>query len=294
MTRFDRLMERKTREAVAAEIPPFRTVDVGATSGLEAVGNTWSRRLFDGEFYLSPAEGTMPAGSLVFVQSRDGNTGGPHPSALGGGAADQHLIYEGLSRVAAHAVLAGAGTVGGTAVILSIWRPELVALRTALGLPRHPIQILVTNGRLSLEDTLMLNVPELQAVVIAAAEYVGAQRGELARRPWITPLPLTASGLRGAFKTLRTMGIGRISAIGGRTTARSLLAAGLVRDLYLTTSPRAGGEPDTPLSPTPLAGTLVVRKGGTGPDAGVVFEHLLLERPRGSNTEDAGTSGGHG
>ena len=34
--------------------------------------------------------------------------------------------------------------------------------------------------------------------------------------------------------------------------------AGLVQDLYLTTSPRPGGEPDTPLYPTALTGTLVV------------------------------------
>jgi riboflavin biosynthesis pyrimidine reductase len=294
MTKFERLVERKTREAMAAEIPPLRTVGVAATTGLARIGNAWSRRLFDGDFYLSPEEGTTPAGSLVFVQSREGNTGGPNPSALGGGVADLHLIYEGLSRVAAHAVLAGAGTAGGSGVILSVWRPELVALRAALGLPRHPIQIVVTTGRPGLEDTFMLNVPELQAILIASAEYVDARRDALARRPWITAIPLNASGLRGAFETLRTMGIGRVSVIGGRTMARSLISAGLVRDLYLTTSPRAGGEPDTPLFPTPFAGTLVVRKCGTGADEGVVFEHLLVRRPQSGNTEDTGENGGHG
>jgi hypothetical protein len=55
-----------------------------------------------------------------------------------------------------------------------------------------------------------------------------------------------------------------------------MIDAGVIQDLYLTTSPRAGGEPDTPLYPTPLDGTLVVRKRGTGPEAGVVFEHLIL------------------
>jgi hypothetical protein len=69
------------------------------------------------------------------------------------------------------------------------------------------------------------------------------------------------------------MGIARISAIGGRTIARALLDAHLIHDLYLTTSPRPGGHPGTPLYDKPLDGRLVVRKSGTGPDAGVVFEH---------------------
>jgi hypothetical protein len=73
------------------------------------------------------------------------------------------------------------------------------------------------------------------------------------------------------------MGVARLSAIGGRTIARAMIGAGLIEDLYLTTSPRPGGEPDTPLSPTPLTGTLVVRKIGTGLETGVVFEHRILE-----------------
>ena len=72
------------------------------------------------------------------------------------------------------------------------------------------------------------------------------------------------------------MGVARISAIGGRTIARAMIDAGLIQDLYLTTSPRPGGEPNTPLYPTRLDGRLVVRKRGTGPESGVVFEHRLL------------------
>ena len=68
--------------------------------------------LFDGDFYVSPPpDESRPACNLVFVQSRDGNTGASNPSSLGGGETDKHLIYEGLSRVAADAVLAGAETI---------------------------------------------------------------------------------------------------------------------------------------------------------------------------------------
>ena len=74
----------------------------------------------------------LPSANLVFVQSRDGNTVDGDPSVLGGGEADKHLIYEGLSRVAADAVLAGARTIRGGDLVLSMWRPELVALRGRL------------------------------------------------------------------------------------------------------------------------------------------------------------------
>jgi hypothetical protein len=60
------------------------------------------------------------------------------------------------------------------------------------------------------------------------------------------------------------------------TIARQLIDAELVQDLYLTTSPKDGGEPNTPLYPKPLKGRTIVRKEGTGADAGVVFEHLRL------------------
>jgi hypothetical protein len=49
--------------------------------------------------------------------------------------------------------------------------------------------------------------------------------------------------------------------------------------MYLTTSPKEGGEPNTPMYPKPLRGELVVRKRGTGPDAGVEFEHRTHLRP---------------
>ena len=90
-------------------------------------------------------------------------------------------------------------------------------------------------------------------------------------------------GLREAFEKLRRLGIERVSAVGGRTLAAALIDAGLVQDVYLTTSPRPGGEPNTPMYAKPLDTALVVRKRGTGIDAGVVFEHLVTTK----DTKDA-------
>jgi len=276
-TRFADLARRKTREATAAMLPALQTVEGGATNELDAVGNRWTRRLFDGDFYLSKVTRDIPATGLVFVQSRDGNTGARNPSSLGGGETDKHLIYDGLSRVAANGVLTGAETIRGSQVIFSVWHPELVALRAAMGLPRHPIQIVATLGGLKFDDTLLFNVPELPVIVISTAVWVERMKEELARRPWIRTITMPQpDDLPGAFRRLRSMGVARISAIGGRTIARAMIDAGLIQDLYLTTSPRPGGEPNTPLYPTPLDGRLVVRKRGTGPESGVVFEHRLL------------------
>src|SRR5262249_15011488 len=97
---------RKEAAASAAVLAPWKTVIDVQPHDMRAVGNAWSRELFDGPFHVSPPPAhDLPSTSLVFVQSRDGNTVAADPSALGGGDTDKHLIYEGLSRVAADAVL---------------------------------------------------------------------------------------------------------------------------------------------------------------------------------------------
>jgi len=277
MTRFIEAAVRATNEATSAELPPYKTVETGETAGLERLGNEWTRDKFDGDFYVAPPRADVPSTSLVFVQSRDGNTGAKDPSSLGGGETDKHLIYEGLSRVAADAVLAGAETIRGGHIVFSTWLPEIVALRASLGLPRHPIQIVATLRGLEFDQSLILNVPDLRVVMLTTIEYVTAMHHALVPRPWITPIVLDDPGnLREAFRQLRGLGINRISCVGGRTLGGHLIDAGLIRDLYLTTSPKDGGEPNTPMYPKPLNGELVVRKLGTGAEEGVVFEHRRL------------------
>ena len=70
----------------------------------------------------------------------------------------------------------------------------------------------------------------------------------------------------------------RLSCVGGRELARQLLDADLIDEVYLTTSPTTGGEPNTPLYPRPLPGRVIVRKHGSGPESGVVFEQFLMPR----------------
>ena len=136
---FATFVEQKTEAALSATIRSLTTVvDRNTDSDFIGVGNSWTRLHYDGDFGLTVAPVNGTSLSLVFVQSRDGNTEAVDPSEFGAGPTDTHLIYEGLSRVAADAVLAGAGTVHPTA-FFSVWHPELVALRESLGLPRHPV-----------------------------------------------------------------------------------------------------------------------------------------------------------
>lgn len=276
--RFDAFSARKSAEAAAAAMTPLTTTVERPDEGLERIGNSWSRALFDGPFYLSPAPSPeLPAASLVFVQSRDGNTVSANPSKLGGGAIDLHLVYEGLSRVAADAVLAGAGTVRGGQLVFSTWHPELVALRTALGLPRHPVQMVASLRGLPIDEALLFNVPDLRVILITVASVLDTMAGALRARPWIEPIVMeSAADLPDVFRRVRRSGVRRISCVGGRTLARALIDVNLIQDLFLTTGKNNGGEPATPLYPRALPGDVVVRKVGTGPDTGVVFEHIKL------------------
>lgn len=278
---FTDFVARKTAEAGNASLLPFRTIEVTAAArGLEAIGNEFTRALFDGPFFQTPLSGDIPQISLVFVQSRDGNTGAADPSALGAGDTDKHLIYEGLTRVTADAVLAGAKTVADGNLIFSLWRDELVALRRSLGKPRHPTQIVATlAGALPIEQSLLCNSPDVPVILLSA----GQPASNLARRAADrSSLSVISSGEEAdmrlfAERLRQDLGIERISAVGGRTVAAALVDAGLVSDLYLTTSPLAGGTPNTPwyIGKRPPRLELVVRKKDP---AGVIFEHWIVGR----------------
>ena len=199
----------------------------------------------------------------------------------------QHLIYEGLSRVAADAVLAGAGSVHRDA-FFSVWHPELVALRASLGLPRHPAQIVVSKrGRVDV-DALLFNVPDVRVFLIAGDECIARHESALRARPWVRLIPVRmATIFDPAFERLRVEeGIQRISAIGGRFTATQLVDAGLIQDIYLTTTSLEGGEPGTPwycgASPPQL--TAITSKQWHESGSRVVFRPLLITSHRESSS----------
>jgi len=277
---FDDYCQAKQHAAVAAALPPYKTAAIDLQPGtFRAIGNTWSRALFDGDFYRSTYVNLdIPVTNLVIVESREGNTGADDPATLGGGETDKHLIYEGLSRVDADAVLAGATTARSDTLIFSVWHPEVVALRRDLGRSRHPAQVIVSSrSALHIEAALMFQLPDIPVYLVTTSDAASSLRLQVATRRWIQVIdggqPLS---MRTALRELRSRGIETVSAIGGRTTARALLHEKVVHDLYLTTSPKSGGEPNTPLLDTPIDAPEVVIKIGTGPEEGVRFVHYAL------------------
>ena len=261
-------------------LPPYKTAALDLRFGtFRAIGNNWSRALFDGDFYrCAYVNLDIPVTNLVIVESLEGNTVADDPATLGGGATDKHLIYEGLSRVDADAVLAGATTARSDDLVLSVWHPELVALRRELGRSRHPAQVIVVSRSAPrIEHALMFQEPEIPVFLVTTSDTSASLRLRVASRPWIQVVdagqPLS---MRTALRALRARGVETLSAIGGRTTARALLREAAVHDLYLTTSAQRGGESETPLLEQPLDAQSVVVKMGTGPEEGVRFVHYRL------------------
>jgi riboflavin biosynthesis pyrimidine reductase len=277
---------RKERAAAAARLEPFQCVlDHSARFHLEVVSTPFSDALLDGPFFQSDDEREYPSINLVFVQSRNGNTEASDPSTLGGGETDKHVIYEGLSRLGADAVMSGARTIGRGNLIFSVWHPALVSLRQARGKPRHPIQIVATtSGAIPIEAGLLFNVPDIRVVIMTGPRGAEALRDRLRSRPWISVLNTgTGSDLRAGVRRLHDeFGISRVSAVGGRTLATALIDQSLVKDLYLTTGAIDGGTRDTPFyegSDFPER-DLVVRKRSR---EGILFEHFILH-DRGSSS----------
>jgi riboflavin biosynthesis pyrimidine reductase len=284
VTPFDEFAAAKTRVAESASVHPLTTVRIdGSAQHFLPVGNAWSRARYDGGFHLVPSrDGRLPSLTLVFVRSREGNTAAADPSELGGGDTDKHLIYEGLSRVAADAVMAGATTAAGEHVFFSVWHPEMVALRRELGLPRHPAQVVATGtGCIDIRTSRVFNVPDVPVYLLATSGACTRLAVPLRERPWVRVVAVEGDDLRGPLEALRAeFGIARISAVGGRTIATALLDGGLVGDVALTTTERSGGQPETPF----YAGTRtlplkpIVTKRSTDPDAPFLFEHLEVVR----------------
>jgi len=277
--RFGHYCRARERAAAAAVLPPYQTVSDDAQLGdFRAMGNPWSRAVFDGDFYRTSCKEDIPVTNLVFVESRDGNTGADDPSTLGGGETDKHAIYEGLSRVDVDAVLAGATTARSDELVLSVWHPEMARLRLERGRTRHPAQVVVcSRSAPRIETALMFQEPDLPVFLVTTSDAAASLRLQVATRPWVEVIdggqPLS---MRAALRELHARGIDTVSAIGGRTTARALLREGVVHDLYLTTAAKAGGEPGTPLLEQPIDARAVVVKEGTGAEQGVRFVHYAF------------------
>jgi len=280
---FQAYCRQKEDAALAAPLAGLTTIaEEAGGADLLSFGNGWTRRLFDGDFYRSagPASPELPAVSLIVTQP-DGQA---VPRTLAVASSDAfgptvpHLLHEGLTRVDADAVLGGLGAASSCNEVCSVWHPELVKLRAERGLPRHPVQVLVTNScQTVFEGCLLLREPSLRVILVTRDSLVASARARLPDRPWVSVMgagePLD---LRLALKQLREQGIAVVSAVGGRRVATTLLDAGLVTDLYVTV--REPGSTASALSfyhGPPLVRRRLLAKAGRGAEGDIRFEHLV-------------------
>jgi riboflavin biosynthesis pyrimidine reductase len=136
--------------------------------------------------------------------------------------------------------------------------------------------VISNDGKFDLEARIF-TTPQVQVFLLAGDACIRKVSDEIARRPWITLVPIN-DDLRATFARLRRdHGIGRISAVGGRVTATGLVDSGLVQDIYLTTSPIDGGEPNTPWyvgTRAPRLDTIVKKREAA--ERPILFEHRAL------------------
>jgi riboflavin biosynthesis pyrimidine reductase len=259
----------KEQAALSAPLAGFTTIaEEAGGADLLSFGNAWTRRLFDGDFHRSagPASPELPSVSLIVTE--EGLLGTTVP----------HLLHEGLTRVDADAVLGGIGAPGSGDQICSVWHPELVQLRAERGLPRHPVQVLVTNScDVPFDRCMLFHEPSLPVIVVTRTSRAATARARLRECPWVEVI---AAGdpidLRAALTQLRGRGMAVVSAVGGRRLATSLLDAGLVTDLYITVrEPASAASALSFYNGPPLVRRRLLSKAGRGPEGAVRFEHLV-------------------
>lgn len=280
--RFEDYCRRKQEAAVAAPLTGFTTIaEEAGGADLLSFGNAWTRQLFDGDFHRSagPASPELPSVSLLLTDVSAAAAGSREPDWVAAlGATVPHLLFEGLTRVDADAVLGGMATATERNQVCSVWHPELVELRAARGLPRHPVQVLVTDtADVAFDECLVFQEPSLRAIVVTRDSLARAARSRLRQCPWVEVLPAGEPlDLRLALTRLRDQGIAVVSAVGGRRLSSSLLDAGLVTDLYVAVrEPASAAAALSFYDGPPIVRRRLLSKAVKGADGGVRFEHLV-------------------
>jgi riboflavin biosynthesis pyrimidine reductase len=206
------------------------------------------RHLYGGDIEL-------PARCLYanFVASVDGVVAIPSlpdSNRLIGAGSEADRFVMGLLRAAAELVLVGSGTLRASA--RGRWRPETVfapaadlyaGFRRELDLTESPrVAILTASGSIPLEQPVLGDGPIVLTTAAGAARLAGVlpAGAELVTLPGETEVDV-----RAAVEALHERGYARILSEAGPHVFASLVAAGLVDELFLTVSPLlAGGPPE--------------------------------------------------
>jgi riboflavin biosynthesis pyrimidine reductase len=208
----------------------------------------------------APAE--RPFVFLNMVESADGRAAIDGRAQALGSEADTLLLTE--LRVIADAVLIGSGTLRAEGYARLVGHPDRVARREAAGRPSTPPAVLLSPALDLPWDAGLFAAADQPVLVYTASD--AAPPAVAAELEVVRLEPLTPEA---ALRDLRERGVRALLCEGGPRLNRSLLAAGLVDELFLTLVPLLAGNVVAPRivegkdldAPVPLALEWVLRHG---------------------------------
>jgi 5-amino-6-(5-phosphoribosylamino)uracil reductase len=182
---------------------------------------------------LAPAE--RPYVVLNMVATADGRASVGGRTAPLSSVADRQLFHALRTRV--DAVMVGAGTLRTERYGRIVRDPARREQRSAVGLEPDPLAIVVSASLALAADIPLLQDPEQRVVAITASD--GVIEGGAAQVEYVRSSPVE---LATALAHVRAdHGVRSILCEGGPHLNASLLAAGLVDELFLTTVPMLAG-----------------------------------------------------
>ncbi len=250
--------------------------------------------------------------TVILAMSADGKiTDCALTAARFGSANDKSHLEQQVAN--SDAVLFGNGTLRAYGTTMRVTSPDLIAQRKLQGKPPQPVQIVCSRSRefdpnwrffqqpiprwlLTGNDCRDTALPSPLSSSLLFSP-LGGGRGGLTFDSGATSQfdrTLTANTIDGeidwidAFQQLETLGIKRLAILGGGKLVASVLAAGLIDELWLTVCPLILGGAD---APTPVEGKgflaglapklelLAVKQVG-----GEVFLHYRVDRAQSQNT----------
>jgi riboflavin biosynthesis pyrimidine reductase len=171
---------------------------------------------------------------LIAIKGRSGPIGGP----------GDHALFHAL-RTVVDAVLVGTGTLRAEQYGRLVRRPERRAKRAALGLAEDPLAIVLTRSGELPWSAPLFEVPEQRVALVGPAASIdppGTVRAQLD----VIDMPGPRPG--DALRALHAHGVRAVLCEGGPTLNASLVADGVLDELFLTVGPLlAGGGPPDPL-----------------------------------------------
>jgi riboflavin biosynthesis pyrimidine reductase len=189
---------------------------------------------------IERARDDRPFVFVNMVETADGRGAVDGRTDALGGEADLEQLLE--LRAIADAVLIGTGTLRAEGYARLVGGEDRRSRRKAAGLAEDPLAVLVSRR---------FDVPWEAGLFQASEQPVLVYAGMDAGKPPPTPAPvevvrLTDPTPAAALADLRARGVRALLCEGGPTLARTLIADGLVDELFLTIAPLLTGDPTEP------------------------------------------------